>query len=27
MNIPLAKAIYEENRKTGLCGLVGWLKK
>ena len=27
MNIPLAKAIYEENRETVVHGLFGWLKK
>jgi len=27
MNIPLTKAIYEENRETVLYGLLGWLKK
>jgi len=27
MNIPLTKAIYEENRETILYGLLGWLKK
>ncbi len=27
MNIPLTKAIYEENRETVLHGLLGWLKK
>ena len=26
MNIPLTKAIYEENRETVLYGLLGWLK-
>jgi succinate dehydrogenase/fumarate reductase-like Fe-S protein len=27
MNIPLTKAIYEENCETVLYGLLGWLKK
>jgi succinate dehydrogenase / fumarate reductase, iron-sulfur subunit len=27
MNIPLTKAIYEENRETVVHGLFGWLKK
>jgi succinate dehydrogenase / fumarate reductase iron-sulfur subunit len=27
VNIPLTKAIYEENRETVLYGLLGWLKK
>ena len=27
MNIPLTKAIYEENRETVLYGLLGWLTK
>ena len=27
MNIPLTKAIYEENRETVVYGLLGWLKK
>jgi succinate dehydrogenase / fumarate reductase iron-sulfur subunit len=27
MNIPLTKAIYEENRETMLYGLLGWLRK
>jgi len=27
MNIPLTRAIYEENRETVLYGLFGWLKK
>jgi succinate dehydrogenase / fumarate reductase iron-sulfur subunit len=26
MNIPLTRAIYEENRETVLHGLLGWLK-
>lgn len=27
MNIPLTRAIYEENRETFIYGLLGWLKK
>lgn len=27
MNIPLTRAIYEENRETVVHGLLGWLKK
>jgi len=27
MNIPLTKAIYEENRETVIHALLGWLKK
>ncbi len=27
MNIPLTKAIYEENRETVIHGLFGWLKR
>ena len=27
MNIPLTKAIYEENRETVIYGLFGWLKR
>jgi succinate dehydrogenase / fumarate reductase iron-sulfur subunit len=27
MNIPLTRAIYEENRETVIRGLFGWLKK
>jgi len=27
MNIPLTKAIYEENRETVIYGLLGWLKR
>ena len=27
MNIPLTKAIYEENRETVIHGLFGWLKQ
>jgi succinate dehydrogenase / fumarate reductase iron-sulfur subunit len=26
MNIPLTRAIYEENRETVIHGLLGWLK-
>jgi len=26
MNIPLTRAIYEENRETVIHGLFGWLK-
>ena len=26
MNIPLTRAIYEENRETVVHGLLGWLK-
>jgi hypothetical protein len=27
MNIPLTRAIYEENRETIIYGLLGWLKR
>ena len=27
MNIPLTRAIYEENREAVIYGLFGWLKK